>query len=250
MKYSPFKFFTKNTVGRDFVVGDIHGMFAAFESLLKKVKFDKQKDRMFSVGDLVDRGPESQRALEFVNQPWFFSILGNHESMLLDSETDSEMLDNWVTHCGGDWWNALSQEEQQKMREQLGDLPIVMEVETSWGRVGIVHADVPLHMHWSYFLKDLQEGVEMRNYSMWSRNRYKQMQFGGLTPKVDGVDLVVVGHTPVTKPFQLENVYFIDTGAPYTKESSLANLTLLELNKELDIHRISTYQREIAGFRF
>ena len=48
--------FSTNTKGRDFVVGDIHGELEMLKSELVKVGFDHSKDRLFSVGDMVDRG--------------------------------------------------------------------------------------------------------------------------------------------------------------------------------------------------
>ena len=51
--------FAQNTVGRDFAVGDIHGCFTELQRGLEAIGFDPSTDRLFSVGDLVDRGPES-----------------------------------------------------------------------------------------------------------------------------------------------------------------------------------------------
>ena len=56
--------FETNRLGRDFVVGDLHGMFDHLRALMAEVGFDGDRDRLFSVGDLVDRGPGSARALE------------------------------------------------------------------------------------------------------------------------------------------------------------------------------------------
>lgn len=44
-----------NILGRDFVVGDIHGEFSKLSKLLSSVEFNENSDRLFSVGDLVDR---------------------------------------------------------------------------------------------------------------------------------------------------------------------------------------------------
>ena len=96
MSEMPFKFFNRNQRGRDFVVGDIHGHFSALEMLLLQVNFDPEHDRVFSVGDMIDRGPESWRVIEFLNHPWFHSIMGNHEQMLLDSAFNPSIDKNWV----------------------------------------------------------------------------------------------------------------------------------------------------------
>lgn len=75
---------TSNALGRDFVVGDLHGCKALLDRLLSEVRFDGTRDRLFSVGDLIDRGPESMACLELLEQPWFHAVRGNHEEMLLD----------------------------------------------------------------------------------------------------------------------------------------------------------------------
>ena len=51
----------RNRRGRDFVVGDIHGHFETMRHALAELKID-ERDRVFSLGDLVDRGPDSFQA--------------------------------------------------------------------------------------------------------------------------------------------------------------------------------------------
>lgn len=88
LNYNKYRRVVKqNLVGRDFVIGDLHGCTLALEELLNHVRFDKSKDRLFSVGDLVDRGPDSIGALALLNERWFFAVLGNHEHMLRDAIT-------------------------------------------------------------------------------------------------------------------------------------------------------------------
>lgn len=53
------KIFEINEVGKDFIVGDIHGCLDQLKFQLSVTGFDKSKDRLFSVGDLIDRGPDS-----------------------------------------------------------------------------------------------------------------------------------------------------------------------------------------------
>jgi len=48
--------YEKNTEGQDFFVGDIHGMYNLLMSQLNLLGFDRNVDRLFSVGDIVDRG--------------------------------------------------------------------------------------------------------------------------------------------------------------------------------------------------
>ena len=53
MKHKHYKL---NTEGRDFVIGDLHGCYDEFLAVLADISFDTKIDRMFSVGDLIDRG--------------------------------------------------------------------------------------------------------------------------------------------------------------------------------------------------
>ncbi|MCW5197639.1 symmetrical bis(5'-nucleosyl)-tetraphosphatase [Buchnera aphidicola] len=68
-----------------YFIGDIHGCYDQFYSLLEKVKFNSVKDEIWITGDLVGRGPKSLEVLKFI-----FSlknkaklVLGNHDLNLL-----------------------------------------------------------------------------------------------------------------------------------------------------------------------
>lgn len=76
--------FTPNTAGRDFVVGDLHGCFGLLMLALDKLAFDFKRDRLFSVGDLIDRGEQSEQCLKLLDEPWMHAIAGNHEYMFIE----------------------------------------------------------------------------------------------------------------------------------------------------------------------
>lgn len=230
--------FAKNPSGRDFVVGDIHGMFGALQALLAEIDFDEQQDRLFSVGDLVDRGPDSHCALQWLAKPWFFACRGNHEQFVLDS-SDPEQYELWVNHNGGEWWLALEVEEREQFVIEMNKMPLAMEVATGQGIVGIVHADVPPTMSWDEFADCLDNGDQDATfYAMWSRNRIA----GAVTSNpVEGrVDRVYCGHTPTRDAVTVDNVHYIDTGAVYYSEGYLeARLTVVEIHPEP--HRVYSH---------
>ncbi|MGQ7089991.1 metallophosphoesterase, partial [Escherichia coli] len=56
------------------VVGDIHGEYQLLQSRLHQLSFFPETDLLISVGDNIDRGPESLDVLRLLNQPWFISV--------------------------------------------------------------------------------------------------------------------------------------------------------------------------------
>ena len=227
----PVMRFGFNADGRDFVVGDIHGMFTALRELLETAEFNPETDRLFSVGDLVDRGPESAEALDWLGQPWFFACRGNHEQFALDAE-DPEQLSLWIEHNGGEWWLDVDEERQAQFIEAFKSMPLAMEVETREGRIGIVHADVPPLMSWNAFMSLPESGdSDASFYAMWSRNRVAGVV--SALPVRGGVERVYCGHTPTREMVVVDNVFYIDTGAVYCADGYAdARLTLLEIHPE------------------
>ena len=67
-----------NTKGRDFILSDLHGCHDEFMLLLDTVEFDRTKDRIISVGDLIDRGKNSWSCIELIfENDWFHCVMVN-----------------------------------------------------------------------------------------------------------------------------------------------------------------------------
>ncbi|WP_162419841.1 metallophosphoesterase [Microvirga brassicacearum] len=97
-----------------YAIGDVHGRADLLESLLAFIKTDAEargrEPKLVFLGDLLDRGPDSRRALELVAQslkqwPQSRLILGNHDDVFLrivtDPDPDPDLLDLWFLNGGG-----------------------------------------------------------------------------------------------------------------------------------------------------
>lgn len=220
------KRFSANTAGRDFAVGDIHGHFTLLQQALDRVGFDPAVDRLFSVGDLVDRGPECEDVIRWLDKPWFHAVRGNHDDYVCRYDTCD--VGNWMFN-GGSWFVGLPSLEQANYACMFRELPIAIEVETPAGLVGIVHADCPFPT-WQQLVRVLEHPESPKrlkqamNTCMWSRIRIEQKDTSG----VAGIRALVVGHDPRRHPVVLGNVHYIDTGA--WKKDDSGYFTLLNLH--------------------
>jgi bis(5'-nucleosyl)-tetraphosphatase (symmetrical) len=70
---------------KNYVIGDIQGCYKALKEILKKANFDPSVDKLWAVGDLVARGPDSLSTLSFCQDmgPHFNTVLGNHDLHLI-----------------------------------------------------------------------------------------------------------------------------------------------------------------------
>ena len=228
------KRFPRNDKGRDFVVGDIHGAFDSLEEALARVKFNPDKDRLFSVGDLADRGRRSPDCLHYLRQHWFHAVQGNHEAMylkLFDASgafNKAALADDPLPNRA--WITAIDDAQRADIRDAFAALPMMIEVKTRRGTVGIVHAEVPPGMTWQSFTKRVSDGDRTCvMWAQWSRERFNAND----NDTVPGISRIFHGHTPAANGIRrMGNRYYIDTGAVYRERGTHENmgLSLVEIN--------------------
>ncbi|MFC0401337.1 metallophosphoesterase [Paraburkholderia rhizosphaerae] len=195
-----------NRVGRDFVIGDLHGCVDALRYLLREIVFDPARDRLFSVGDLVDRGMQSEAALALLDKPWFYAVLGNHEDTLC-GVAEGRLRRKWWYDIGGQWGENLSDERLRDYAQRLRLLPLVRVVGTGSERFNILHAE--------FFGTDAE--LDRGDFSTATRQRLlwgRDLALGNYdATRVRGLSTTYCGHTPVREVVQVGAQAFIDTGA-------------------------------------
>jgi len=202
--------------GRDFIVSDLHGCIDLLKEKMEEVLFDPNKDRIFSVGDLIDRGRASMECLRLLSLPYFHSVRGNHEEFLIDVILHEDDCSLWCAN-GGSWFMEEDYQELRKYALLAKKLPYAITVKTNRGDIGICHAE-PKDSNWGNFEQSTR--IDKTNM-IWGRTLIRDVH----GYKIDNVIETYHGHTVVARPAKRGNVNFIDTGAVFT-----GNLTFQQIN--------------------
>lgn len=248
-------YFPLNTLGKDYVIGDVHGRYDLVYKALRLVNFNSKTDRLFCVGDLIDRGSDSFMVDEFLSEKCVYAIRGNHEDMLLELYAYGKPSENklrfYSSDIGLEWWLKLSEEKRQSILTKLRALPLVAEVETVRGKVGLVHADITMELDWNKFKKMVISGEEsVIEDALWSRTRLGH----NIHQEVQGIGRVYVGHTVQEQARKLANVVAIDTGAVFDQHLTIAHLpvTTQDINSAPKpfggVHVLQSGENELRPF--
>lgn len=243
-----------NTVGRDIITGDIHGAFALLKKALILIKFNPSYDRLIIAGDLVDRGKNSLVAAQWVTKPWCFPIMGNHDAQYAFIN-DSALFSKGLVCTPADPWYVNISEAKFKtfcttFRKNI--YPAI-EIETKVGKVGVIHAEVPIEHTWSTLVKQLNDkDYDLFHECIWSRKIANLAQKNVIDDRliVPDVHHVFHGHSYSKgnglQPFYMANRYYIDTAA-YKAEKSIksgefpdASLMLFDVSEPLKPLYVST----------
>ena len=192
------------------VVGDIHGCCSMLVDKLRQCRFDPWQDLLVSVGDVIDRGPDSLRCLKLLRKTWVVAVRGNHEQMALDALATGEQL-LWLLN-GGSWFTRAPQPSARIALEFCQQLPWILELHCQTGIHVIAHADYPdENYQW-------QKDVDLQGV-IWGRERLMSKRGG-----IRGADHFWFGHTPLRHRLDIDNLHYIDTGAVFGGELTLVQL--------------------------
>ena len=217
---------------RVFAISDIHGNNELFRKSLKKIGL-KKSDKLFILGDLIDRGKESKEVLDTVILLLSHGfdvqcILGNHEQMLLDSVLDKNIFNQWVFNGGDKTLLSFLTNSVEKIPLKYIDFLNSFKKYIEYDNYILVHA--ALNMNIDDPFSDL-------NVIQWERNPRKFLNVNWLNGRK-----LIHGHTPKSKDNiinsinQNEEIICIDNGN-FLKRDGYGALCILEL-KSLQINFI------------
>lgn len=239
----------KNFKGRDFVVGDLHGCFNQLSQLLAHVNFSTATDRLISVGDLIDRGPNSLDCLRLLQEPWFHAVIGNHEDMAIKTivEGNSVWKGVWDNNGGKFFTRAASPTDIEALdeieflvKEFVANLPVLITVPMVDGRkFHVLHAE--LHSEVELTDAELDSDKIVRDVGissesmdgpaiLWGRSVFMTLMGKEPTEQTrermkrdamvhrfhdwmltDMLSDIFVGHTPMKQPTKAWKMINIDT---------------------------------------
>ena len=197
---------------RTIVIGDVHGYLHELKALLHRFGHTKG-DRVYFVGDLIDRGSDVLDTLEFVRSIGGQSVLGNHEEAFVEwvdggfqrvksgyEESETSTIRE-LRRQGNGWRKAAC-----GVADEIRTWPLWIKLDDSY----IVHAGV-----------NLEDGPIERQVPgalLHTRRTYSHDQHGGpLAKPTKWWDLysgprLYVGHVPTYQPRRRGEVIALDGG--------------------------------------
>ena len=225
------------------VIGDVHGCYFTLSELVKKIRIKYPSIKIFSVGDLVDRGSFSLEVIEFIRTHNIKFTPGNHDYMYyyFINQPGSEMGQAWQ-YNGYEKTLASYGDKYDKIEEHLRLIitaPIFIDLKDCF----ISHAGIS--KYYEYKLPKnyknnlasvesvLREDLLITQGILWTREEL--LNIGKLQ---------VVGHTRREEVMfdMYSNVIYIDTSA-YTGNKLSA--VIIENNKLVEVISVDTQPDDI-----
>lgn len=199
-----------------YCISDIHGHWENFEAFLNDIDED---DRVFLLGDVVDKGNDPIRVLQHVMKDKRFTmLLGNHEHMMycyLKSHSSEDYIQWMLLNHGNDTYlpfMELSAQQQKEIFEYIENLPLcIPDLQVNGRHFYLVHAMPYGDKHVK--MNDVDFDFEIIAQFVWSRYEGQDMP-QGVT--------VIAGHTPV--------VYYRRHHEPFGNNGELADSNFIDID--------------------
>ncbi len=232
-----------NTQGHDYIVGDLHGCKKELDQLLTYIGFNTSTDRLFSVGDLIDRGPNSVDCANLMYNDWFYLTLGNHELLMIQSilKRDPQYMKCWIDN-GGLWHHDYLHDDLYQLAFDMGHHPMITSVGEGIDRFNIVHAELYMIDHYhvinpidNSFIDEWKFNKPAEDNMLWGRNiidshwskALKTPYFSNTQYHTKDLSPTYVGHSTygTMDVAQIQQHIYLDTGCCFQSKLSIASPT-------------------------
>ena len=191
-----------------YVFSDVHGHFRTLDRMLGRVS-PSADDRIFMLGDMIDRGPEPMAVVRCCHDlPNTTVLMGNHEDLMLSCYADPDDpagFINWEINGAGPTRRGLRElpaEERVELARWMFTLPRYATVELGGRWYLLVHAGidpqrVPQHLPevWDEAAIDEMMADQHPDDLMWIREDFWGAPSGLIDERGEG-PIVIAGHTP------------------------------------------------------
>ena len=145
------------------VVGDVHGCARELERLLRRIRFDPHADELWSIGDLVNTGPDSLEALRLWCDAGGCGVLGNHDIYAL------RVFDGSRKRREDTLDGLLAAHDAAELFDRLRALPVLVHLPGGGGvpEAWLVHAG--LHPGWNDLARVARRLDETPHDDYWLR---------------------------------------------------------------------------------
>ncbi|WP_404784585.1 metallophosphoesterase family protein [Altericista sp. CCNU0014] len=211
-----------NDSSRRIVIGDVHGHYKGLQHLFSLLALG-DRDAVYFLGDLIDRGPESSQVVAFVRSHQYPCLMGNHEQMAgfaFAEDTVGFAMDAWLAAGGRSTLESYQDLETQLEADLnwFSTLPSHFDLGDYWLVHAGVHPRIPIEQ---------QSSQEF----CWIRQEFHQSQTPFFEDKT-----IVTGHTitftfPGVEPGQIAKGagwLDIDTGAYHPRSGWMTALDLTQ----------------------
>lgn len=208
--------------GRIFAIGDIHGCSETFKKLLlDKIRIQKN-DKIYCIGDYIDRGKDSKGVVDFIlklrNQGYHIHTLrGNHEEIMFESTKSEKNFQHWIKNGGDTTLKSFGVSSFDEMKPVYKNFFKRTKFFIKSGNFIFVHAGLNFQ---------IQNPFEDKKAMLWLRKfpvDYEKL----------GENIIIHGHTPEGLESILQQEWKgainIDGGCVYKLIDDFGNLVALNV---------------------
>lgn len=218
---------------RTFFIGDIHGCSKTFKKLVTEEIGIGKSDRIYCIGDYIDRGNDSKEVVDFIlelrdSNYQISTLRGNHEQMLLDSRNSRYASSIWRMNGGDTTLKDFNVDSVDEMD------PVYIDFFSSTEYCVHEKDFIAVHAGLNFTADD---PLEDRNSMLWIRDFPVNRSYLGNK-------LLIHGHTPMDRDYirsqRFDSPFNIDGGCVYKDMEGMGSLFALNFyeQKLLEVRNI------------